>query len=206
MMVSASVRWKSDGSPADVQRTQNSGQSNHFLLLSSLSGLSLDFAWTCSRIQSCPTDSDGLLTDCPLSPSEMAGSDESPLDKQWECKCRGEASHATVDNLCCLSDLSTPQLYRQLTVTTIIQPKKLRWCTDASLCFHHSILRICKARSELQETKIILVIPIVCRQLQWILVLLQDMNYNRIYETGIAKVYLDGGEEASGSPALVNIH
>ncbi|EDR07405.1 uncharacterized protein LACBIDRAFT_327881 [Laccaria bicolor S238N-H82] len=77
MMVSASVHWKSDRSPAEVQWTQNSGQSNHFLLLSSLSGLSLDFAWTSSGIQSCPTDSDGLPTDCPLGPSEMAGSDES---------------------------------------------------------------------------------------------------------------------------------
>ncbi|EDR06771.1 uncharacterized protein LACBIDRAFT_328502 [Laccaria bicolor S238N-H82] len=84
MMVSASVRWKSDGSPADVQQTQNSGQSNHFLLLSSLSGLSLDFAWTCSGIQSCPTDSDGLPTDCPLSPSEMAGSDETRIPAAFE--------------------------------------------------------------------------------------------------------------------------
>ena len=54
--------------------------SNHFLLLSGLSGLSLDFAWTSSGIQSCPMDSDGLPTDCPLSPSEMAGSDESPSE------------------------------------------------------------------------------------------------------------------------------
>ena len=54
--------------------------SNHFLLLSGLSGLSLDFAWTSSGIQSCPMDSDGLLMDCPLSPLEMAGLDESPLE------------------------------------------------------------------------------------------------------------------------------
>ena len=53
------IQWKSSGSPAEVQRTQNSGQSNHFLLLG-LSGLSLDFGWTSSGIQSCPTDSDGL--------------------------------------------------------------------------------------------------------------------------------------------------
>ena len=70
----------------EVQWTQNSGQSNHFLLLGGLSGLSPDFAWTSSRIQSCPTVSNRLPMDCPLSSSEMAGSDESPLDKQWGCK------------------------------------------------------------------------------------------------------------------------
>ena len=64
----------------EVQRTQNSGQSNHFLLLSGLSGLSLDFAWTSSGIQSCPTDSDGLPMDCLLGPLEMAGSDKSPSE------------------------------------------------------------------------------------------------------------------------------
>ncbi|EDQ98466.1 uncharacterized protein LACBIDRAFT_300243 [Laccaria bicolor S238N-H82] len=46
--------------------------------------------------------------------------------------------------------LSTPQLYRQLAVTTIIQPKKLQWCTDASLCFHHSILRVSHNRLDLR--------------------------------------------------------
>ena len=76
----AEIQQKSGGSPVEVQRTQNSGQSNHFLLLSGLSGLSLDFGWTSSGIWSCPTDSDGLPTDCPLSPSEMAGSDESPTE------------------------------------------------------------------------------------------------------------------------------
>jgi hypothetical protein len=31
-------------------------------------------------------DSDGSPSDCPLDPSEMAGSDESLSEKQWECK------------------------------------------------------------------------------------------------------------------------
>ncbi|KIJ94670.1 hypothetical protein K443DRAFT_27066, partial [Laccaria amethystina LaAM-08-1] len=79
-LVSASVRWKSSGSLTEFQRTQKSGQSNHFLHLSGLSGLPLDFAWTSSGIQSFPTDSDGIPTDCPLGPSEMAGSDESPTE------------------------------------------------------------------------------------------------------------------------------
>ena len=68
------IQPKSGGSP------QNSGQSNHFLLLSGLSGLSLDFAWTTNGIQSCPTNSDELPMDCPLSPLEMAGSDKSPSE------------------------------------------------------------------------------------------------------------------------------
>ena len=74
------IQRKSNGSPAEVQWTQNSSQSNHFLLLGGLSGLWLDFGWTGSGIQSCPMDSDGLPMDCPLSPSEMTGSDESPSE------------------------------------------------------------------------------------------------------------------------------
>jgi hypothetical protein len=66
--------------PLEFQWTQKSGQSNHFLHVSGLSGLSLDVAWTSSGIQSFPTDSDGILTDCPLGVSEMAGSDESPTE------------------------------------------------------------------------------------------------------------------------------
>ena len=67
LLVSASVHQKSSQSPVEVQWKSNGG-------------LSLDFAWTTSGIQSCPTDSDGLPMDCPLSPWELAGSDESPTE------------------------------------------------------------------------------------------------------------------------------
>ena len=76
------IQQKSGGRLVEVQQTQISGHSNHFLLLSGLSGLSLDFAWTTSGIQSCPTDSVGLS-------AESIGNGRvwrSLLDKQWECK------------------------------------------------------------------------------------------------------------------------
>ena len=80
------IQWKSGGSPAEVQRTQNSGQSNHFLLLGGLSGLSLDFGWTSSGIQSCSTDFRRTVRWVRRKWQGPTKVRQSPLDKQWECK------------------------------------------------------------------------------------------------------------------------
>ena len=80
------IQRKSSGSPAEVQRTQNSGQSNHFLILGGLSGLSLDFGWTSSGIQSCPTDFRRTVRWVRWKWQGPMKVHRSPLDKQWECK------------------------------------------------------------------------------------------------------------------------
>ena len=77
------IRRKSGGSPADIQRTQNPASPT----ISCFRVAWADFHWTLpglgwtnSGIQPDPMDSDGLPMDCPLGPSEMAGSDESPSE------------------------------------------------------------------------------------------------------------------------------
>ena len=80
------IQQKSSGSLAEVQQSQNSAQSNHFLLLSGLSGLSLDFAWTSSGIQSCPTDFRWTVHWVHRKWQGPTKVRQSLLDKQWECK------------------------------------------------------------------------------------------------------------------------
>jgi hypothetical protein len=77
----------------EFQRTQKSGQSNHFLHLNGLSGLSLDFAWTSSRIQSFPMDSNRISTEFRWTVRWVRRKWQGPtkvqrslLDKQWECE------------------------------------------------------------------------------------------------------------------------
>ena len=64
----------------EVRWTGQSGQSDVFLLQSDFTGLSPDLDRTSSGIWSSPTDSVGSPTGCPVSPLELAGSGESPLE------------------------------------------------------------------------------------------------------------------------------
>ena len=95
------IHWKSGGSPVDWglviffpfslfrtirSPTEVQRKSNDFLLQGDFTGLSPDLDRTGSRIWSSPMESIGSLTDCPLGPSELAGSSESPSEKGGECK------------------------------------------------------------------------------------------------------------------------
>ena len=70
--------------PSEVQR--KSGQSDDFLLQGDFTGLSPDLDQTSSGMWSSPMDSVGSPMDCPLGPSELAGSSESPLEKGGSVK------------------------------------------------------------------------------------------------------------------------
>ena len=75
-----SSAFRTTGSPMEVRQTLQSGQSDDFLLQGDFTGLSPDLDWTSSGIWSSPIDSVGSPMDCPLSPLELAGSGESPLE------------------------------------------------------------------------------------------------------------------------------
>ena len=70
----------------EVRRTGQSGQSDDFLLQGDFTRLSPDLDQTSSGMWSSPMDSVGSPTDCPLGPSELAGSGESPLEKGGSVK------------------------------------------------------------------------------------------------------------------------
>jgi hypothetical protein len=72
--------FRTIGSPTEVRRTGQSGQSDDFLLQGDFTRLSPDLDRTSSGIWSSPTDSVGSPTDPADSPSELAGSGESPLE------------------------------------------------------------------------------------------------------------------------------